>query len=96
MSKALLDLKKLLSLTEAMARAAEDQDWEELTRIGNERSLLTTTLPANLSAKLTSSEHVQGREILERCQSLDNQTYAQIGERQHALRILLREPDPVT
>ena len=96
MSRVLLDLERFQSLSEAMACAAEAQEWAELARTELERSSLLATLPNDLSAKLPAAELAQGRVILERCQLLNQQTQKLVDERQKALRILLREPDPVS
>lgn len=45
MSRALLDLERFQSLSEAMASAAEAQEWDELARTELERSTLLATLP---------------------------------------------------
>lgn len=95
MSLVLLALENFQSLTEAMASAAEAQDWEQLARIGEERTALSDTLPLDLAAKLPPSELALGRVILRRCQHLDAQTRSLVEERQKALRVLLREPTPV-
>ena len=96
MSRVLLDLERFQSLSEAMACAAEAQEWAELARTELERSTLLATLPNDLSAKLPAAELAQGRVILERCQLLNQHTEKLVNERQKALRILLREPDPVS
>ena len=96
MSRVLLALESFLALSESMATAANAQEWEDLARIGSERSALSDLLPVDLAAKLPPSEFAQGRMILERCQQLDAQTRSLVEERQKALRILLREPNPVT
>ena len=96
MSRALLDLERFQSLSEAMACAAEAQEWAELARTELERSTLLATLPNDLAAKLPTAEHAQCRAILDRCQLLNQQTQKLVDERQKALRILLREPDPVS
>ena len=96
MSRSLLALESFLALSEALFVAADAQEWEDLARIVSERSALSDLLPADLAAKLPTSELAQGRAIIERCQQLDIQTRSLVEERQKALRILLREPDPVT
>ena len=93
MSLMLLTLESFQSLTEAMASAAEAQEWEDISRIGAERTALSVTLPFNLAAKLPPSELALGRMILKRCQHLDAQTQSIVEERQKALRVLLREPN---
>lgn len=96
MSWALLTLESFQALTAMMLSAAEAQEWEELARFSEERTALATTLPSDLAAKLPPSELAQGRIILELCQQLDIQIRLLVEERQKALRILLRIPNPVT
>ena len=96
MSQSLLALESFLALSEAMAGAAEAQEWEDLARIGGERATLLAQLPADLDVQLPPAEQAQARLIIERCQQLDERTCQLVEERQKALRILLREPKPVT
>ena len=96
MSQALLALESFQALSETMASAAEAEEWEELARVGGERAALFDALPSDLATKLPPSETTRGQMILERCQQLDAQTRSRVEERQKALRILLREPNPVT
>jgi hypothetical protein len=96
MSQSLLALESFLALSEAMAGAAEAQEWEELVRVGEERGTLLAHLPADLDVQLPAAEQAQARLIIERCQQLDERTCLLVEERQKALRILLREPKPVT
>ena len=95
MSQALLALEDFLALSEAMAKAAETQEWEDLARLGEKRNLLSDQLPTSLAASLLLPELARGRTIIERCQQLDAQTRSLANEQQKALRILLREPTPV-
>ena len=96
MSRALLALEKFLALAEAMASAAEAQEWESLARFGKQRDLLSDQLPSDLGAQLPPTEQLRARTIIERCQHLDAQIRILVEERQKALRVLLREPKPVT
>ncbi len=96
MSQALLALERFLALSEAMASAAEAQEWEDLVRLGEERGALALNLPTDLSAQLPPAGQAHGRTIIERCQQLDAQTQSLVEDRQKALRILLREPNSVT
>lgn len=96
MSRILLELEKFLALSEAMANAAEAQEWESLVRFGKQRDLLSDKLPSNLGAQLPPTEQLQAGTIIERCQHLDGQIRTLVDERQKTLRVLLREPKPVT
>lgn len=96
MSLVLLTLESFQSLTEAMASAAEAQEWEDLARISAERTALSDTLPLDLAAKLPPSELALGRVILKRCQHLNEKTRSLVEERQNAVRVLLRKPKPLS
>lgn len=99
MSQALAALDSFLALSEAMASAAEAQEWDDLVRLGEERGAFSDNplnLPANLGAQLLVTEQARGRMIIRRCQQLDLQTRALVENRQQALRVLLREPKSVT
>lgn len=96
MSRALLALERFLALSEAIAEAAKAQQWEDLARLSDERGACIETLPANLAVSLPAAEQAQGRMILEQCQLLDADTRSLVEERQKSLRILLREPAPLT
>ena len=91
MSQALIDLKRFLALSEAMSIAAEEQEWEDLVSIGEDRGQLVQRLPADFALELPLAEQASARMILERCRKLDEQTCSLVGERQKALRVLLRE-----
>jgi len=95
MSRALVALEAFLILSEAMAKAAETQEWDDIARLGEERNLLSDQFPTALFASLLPPEQARGRMIIERSQQLDTQTRSLVDERQKALRILLREPEPV-
>ena len=94
MSRTLDSLESFLKLSEAMAGAAGAQEWETLIEIGDERGTLADQLPADLGATLLPAEQAHARTIIERCQQLDTQTCSLVEERQNALRVLLREPEP--
>ncbi len=96
MSQALLGLEKFQALSEAMASAAEAQEWDDLLRIGAERDALSKNLPADLAARLPVAEQSSARRIIEHCQQLDVQVQTLTEERQKALRVLLRIPNPLT
>lgn len=96
MSQALLALENFLRLSEAMASAAEEQEWEVLVRVGEERITLLDKLPADFSTQLPPAEQFQVRSIIERCQHLDAQVRSLVEERQDAVRVLLREPKPIS
>ena len=96
MSRALLVLERFQTLSEAMTEAAKAHEWDDLARLSDERRACSETLPANLAASLPAAEQAQGRKIIERCQQLDAQVRLLVEERQKALRILLREPAPLT
>ena len=92
MSRALLALENFLALSEAMAKAADEQAWDALARLGDERSVLGKDLPDDLTKAIPLAEFEPVRSILERCRQLDAHTRALIDERQKDLRVLLREP----
>ena len=92
MSALLSALERLLALSEAMAAAAEAQEWERLFGLGEEHSACAAALPAALAAQLPDSEKAAARTIIERNQGLDQRTHQLVEERQQALRVLLREP----
>lgn len=92
MSALLSALERLLALSEAMAAAAEAQEWERLVGLGEEHSACAAALPADLSAQLPAAEKAAARTIIERNQGLDQRTHRLVEERQQALRVLLREP----
>lgn len=94
MSRGLLALGNYEALSTAMLAAAEADEWDELVRVGDERSALFATLPADLAGRLPSSERAAARTLIERCQSLDAQIRALTEERQKALRVLLRVAAP--
>jgi hypothetical protein len=96
MSAALHALENFLALTEAMAGAAEAQEWEELARLGTERDALAKGLIANPAAGWPVAEQASARALIERCQQLDSRILSLAEERQKALRVLLRVPDPLT
>lgn len=99
MSRALAALEGFLALSEAMASAAEAQEWEDLVLLGEKRGALSdnpASLPADLGAQLLLAEQARGRMIIQRCQQLDSQTRALVKNRQEALGVLLREPKSVT
>ena len=77
-----------------MAGAAVAQKWESLVEIGEQRGALANQLPADLGATLHPAEQTRARTIIEHCQQLDTQTRSLVEERQNALKVLLREPDP--
>lgn len=95
MSQVLLELERFLALSEAMASAAEAQDWEDLVRVGEERGALVGELPSDLGKQLPPGESARARTIIDRCQQLDVHIRSLVGDRQKALRVLLREPNPV-
>ncbi len=92
MSLLFAELERLLALSEAMAGAAEAQDWETLARLGEERAVLGDALPQDLSHHLLPRERSAARTIIERYQALELRTRSLVEERQASLRILLREP----
>ena len=96
MSAALHALENFVALTEAMAGAAEAQEWEDLVRIGAERDTIAKDLFANRAAGWPAGEQAAARALLERCQQLDIQILTLTEERQKALRVLLRVPTPLT
>ena len=91
MSQVLIELERFLELSEAMASAAEEQEWESLVSIGEDRGQLLLRLPADFALTLPPVEHASARVIMERCQKLDDKTCSLMGERQKDLRVLLRE-----
>ena len=95
MSLALSLLESFLDISEAMSKAAETQEWDELVRLGEERNLLADQFPTSLAANLLVPEQARGRTIIERCQQLDTQTRSLVNDQQKALGILLREPASV-
>lgn len=96
MSQALRSLERFLELSEAMALAADEQEWEELVELGERRKAISDLWSADQSAQLLPSEQARGRTIMERCQRLDSQVFRLVKERQEALRVLLRETQPAT
>ncbi len=92
MSRTLDSLESFLRLSEAMAGAAVAQEWETLTKIGDERGVLVDQLPADLGATLPPTEQAHARTIIERCQQLDAKTLSLMEARHKTLRVLLREP----
>jgi len=96
MSAALHALENFLALTEAMAGAAEAQEWEDLARVGAERDTLAKALLANPAAGWPAAEQATAKALIERCQQLDSRILSLAEERQKALRVLLRVPDPLT
>jgi len=92
MSRTLFALESFLALSEAMAGAAEAQEWDDLVRVGEERGTLLTQLPPDLEVQLSPAEQAQARKIIERCQQLDEQTCLLVEERQKAISVLLQEP----
>jgi hypothetical protein len=91
MNPLLASLEQLLALSEKMAGAAGEEDWESLVRLGEERSALVATLPGNFDSRLAAGEKAQARALIERHQTLDATTRGLVEERQKALRVLLRE-----
>jgi len=96
MSRTLLALRNFLALSESMAKAAGDQAWESLERLGEERAMLLNDLPADLDAHLLPAEQADARTIIERCQVLDEQTRSLAQARQNEISTLLRGLTPVT
>ena len=96
MSQALTALERFLALTEAMAEASTAQEWDSLARLGEERSALSDGLPTTLSIQLAPAERDPGQKMMERCQQLDVQTRQLVEAHQKSLRILLREPNPLS
>jgi len=94
MSRGLVALESYLVLSSAMLEAAQAQEWDELVRVGGERSVLFETLSPRLTGDLPSTEQAAARSIIERCQALDAQILALSEERQKALRVLLRVTAP--
>ncbi len=92
MSRILIALESFLALSEAMASAAEEQEWDTLVRLGEERGKLVNSLPADLGATLPPEEQVHARTIIERCQLLDSKTCSLVEECQKAISVLLQEP----
>ena len=95
MSRALLALESFLALSEAMAKAAEDQEWEDLVRVGEERGTLLDSLPENFAVHLPPPEQTHARSMIERCQQLDAQTCALVEERKKSIGTLLRGLSPL-
>lgn len=92
MSRTLLALESFLALSEAMACAAEEQEWETLVRLGEERGKLVNGLPAELGSTLPPEVQAHARSIIERCQQLDAQTCSCVEARRKAIAVLLQEP----
>lgn len=95
MSRYLVVLESFLALSETMAKAAEDQEWDELVRVGEERGTLVDNLPADFAAHLPLTEQTHARSMIERCQQLDTQTCAHVEERKKSLDTLLRGLSPL-
>ncbi len=95
MSRALLALESFLAFSEAMACAAEEQEWETLVRLGEERGKLFDGLPVDLGATLPPEVQAHARSIIDRCQLLDAQTCSCVEARRKAIGVLLQEPLPV-
>ena len=94
MSRGLDALERYRALSTTMLAAAQAQEWDELARLGGERSALFATLPPDLAGELPSAEQAAARVVIERCQSLDAQIRSLTEERQKALRVLLRVTQP--
>jgi hypothetical protein len=91
MSALLASLEQLLALSEKMAAAAGEEEWENLVRLGEERGALVAALPGNIDSHLAAGEKARARAIIERHQQFDANTRELVEERQKALRVLLRE-----
>ena len=94
MSRLLLALEKFLTLSEAMAAAAEDQEWDDFAQICVARNAHSDDLPTDLGTQLAPAEQARGLTIIERCQQLDAKTKTLVEDRQKSLRVLLRESSP--
>lgn len=90
MNSILSTLENFLQLSEAISRAVEAQQWEELAPLGAQRQAILGKLPENIEHHLSPDEVAHAQHLIARCQQLDETTCARVKERQEDLLILLR------
>ena len=91
MTSALDALEQLQELSEAMLRAAIEQNWETLASRETERRALADTLPDAAGKQSTSAEQARARVLIETCLHCDARIRPLVATRMNELRVLLRE-----